>query len=163
MASPAMGIAPAAVSDVRVLFVSSDPDACESLRSIFSRTNWQLRVVSGCQEGVQALANEPFPVVLCEQKLPDGSWRLLLPAIDNTQHRPKLIVCSDRVDTSLFGEVLNLGAYDLLGKPFDAGEVLQDITLAWQSWNNDRQRQSAKVRTMPLWRMASATPFRNCE
>lgn len=43
---------------------------------------------------------------------------------------PKLIVASRLADERLWAEVLNLGGYDLLVKPFVADEVQRVVSLA---------------------------------
>jgi DNA-binding response OmpR family regulator len=41
--------------------------------------------------------------------------------------------------------VLNLGAYDLLMKPFDLTEVFRVVSLAWRHWKNDCERMHAML------------------
>jgi DNA-binding response OmpR family regulator len=52
-------------------------------------------------------------------------------------------VTSRVADDSLWAEVLNLGAYDLLMKPFDLTEVFRVVSLAWRHWKNDCERMHA--------------------
>jgi DNA-binding NtrC family response regulator len=144
------------VSDVRVLFVSSKPEDAASLKTILSHTNWKLRVVSKCVDALRLIAHEPFAVVICEHRLTDGSWTSLLHACDNVFASPRVIVCSSQPDTNLYGEVLNLGGYDLLTTPFDANEVLTEISLAWQSWNCELQKSLHDQPQVPSWKAASA-------
>ena len=49
-------------------------------------------------------------------------------------------MASRLADEAFWAEVLNLGAYDVLMKPFDATEVFRVVSLAWLSWKNDRER-----------------------
>ncbi len=42
---------------------------------------------------------------------------------------------TDRLaDERLWSEVLNLGGYDVLLKPFEPGEVLRVVNSAWTCW-----------------------------
>ncbi len=52
---------------------------------------------------------------------------------------PLLIVTSRLADERLWAEALNLGAWDVLAKPFDADEVIRIVTIACQHWQ-DRHR-----------------------
>jgi len=63
-------------------------------------------------------------VAICEQDLPDGSWKHLLAELSQCQPPPVLVVSSRSADDSLWAEVLNLGGCDVLAKPFDAKEVV---------------------------------------
>jgi DNA-binding response OmpR family regulator len=47
-----------------------------------------------------------------------------------------LIVTSDLADDRLWAEALNLGAYDVLAKPFRAAEVFRTVSLAWRQWKD---------------------------
>jgi len=49
---------------------------------------------------------------------------------------PLVIVTSHLADERLWAEALNLGAYDVLAKPFDAIEVGRILGLAWQHWQD---------------------------
>jgi DNA-binding response OmpR family regulator len=49
---------------------------------------------------------------------------------------PVLIVSSRTADERLWAEVLNLGAYDVLVKPFDPTEVSRVVGLAWLNWKH---------------------------
>jgi len=51
-----------------------------------------------------------------------------------------MIVTSDHAESSLWADVLNLGAYDVLAKPFDKSEVIRVISLAWLEWRDDKER-----------------------
>jgi len=47
---------------------------------------------------------------------------------------PLLIVSSRLADERLWAEALNLGAWDVLAKPFDKREVIRAVTSAWLHW-----------------------------
>ena len=73
-------------------------------------------------------------IVICEPNLRDGSWKDLFAKASKTLTSPLLVVCSEDVDPELWAEVLNLGAYDVLSKPFDSAEVTRIVSLAWLHW-----------------------------
>jgi len=47
---------------------------------------------------------------------------------------PPLIVTSRLADERLWAEVLNLGAFDVIAKPFDRMETMRVISAAWRAW-----------------------------
>ena len=49
---------------------------------------------------------------------------------------PLLIVTSRLADERLWAEALNLGAWDVLAKPFEADEVIRIVSIAGQHWQD---------------------------
>jgi DNA-binding response OmpR family regulator len=47
---------------------------------------------------------------------------------------PPLIVTSRLADERLWVEALNLGAFDVLAKPFDSTEAMRVVGAAWRAW-----------------------------
>ena len=74
--------------------------------------------------------------MICECNLGAGSWKDALDAIRNLASPPLLIVTSVHADEYLWAEALNLGAYDVLAKPFSPAEVTRVVDLACQRWAN---------------------------
>ncbi len=129
-----MGAAEAVVS---VLAVSPADEDYLSLEHVFSHSNWRLDRVRTCREAAEALRRGEFPVIICAARLPDGTWKDLLEELRAYTVPPRLIVSSAAADDSLWGEVLDLGGYDVLGKPFDPREVIRVVSLAWRQWRHD--------------------------
>jgi len=117
--------------EIRILSVSSTEDDHAMLGQILHEMPFLLTTTGTCREASMCLGRERFGVVLCEDKLPDGAWIDLLHEIAEGTERPILIVTSRLADESLWAEVLNLGGYDLLTKPFSKQEVRHVLTSAW--------------------------------
>ena len=141
------GPQPEAAARVEVLLASRCEDDHGSLREIFRHSNWKLYEASNCIEALALLYQFHIPVVICDCSLPEGGWRTLLPVVEAFPGRPRLIVFSRLADEQLWGEVLNLGGYDVLSTPFDAGEVFRVSYLAWHSARNEARRKSAASQT----------------
>jgi len=121
-----------------VLLVSARTEDHDSLQSIFGGSRWELQVAWTASDGLKTIRRNrlELPVVICEERLPDGDWKLLLAELDKAAVRPSLIVCSRLADERLWAEVLNLGAFDLLlGAPFVPEEVLRVTQSAWLAFN----------------------------
>ncbi len=124
---------------VTVLAISGNEDDLVALRNLFGHSNWKLRTARSWTEGHAALEREPVGVILCEHKLPDADWKDVLASVQSRPELPLLIVTSRLADDQLWAEVLNLGGYDLLMKPFDQTEVVRVVSLAWLNWKHNRQ------------------------
>jgi DNA-binding NtrC family response regulator len=120
---------------VRVLAALPDKDDRTAIGSIFAHSNWTIGFAENYEEVSSALAKTSFGVVIVEAYFTGGrNWKNVL---DLTQAMPAPIpvIVTDRVaDERLWAEVLNLGAYDLLLKPFDPTEVYRIVSSAWLSW-----------------------------
>ncbi len=130
---------------VTVLAISPYEEDLIALRNIFSHSNWILRTARTWREAQASLAAYPAPVVVSEASLPDASWRDVLASFESTPGHPLLVVTSKLADERLWGEVLNLGGYDVLMKPFDQNEVVRVLGLAWLNWRNSRETAERKA------------------
>jgi DNA-binding response OmpR family regulator len=132
--------APAPEKVVTVLAVSDSEDDQGWLAEIFRHSRWKMLSARTCREAFEVLQSSRIPVVVCECTLPDGSWKSLLNRFAQWSEEPLLVVTSRHADDRLWAEVLNLGGYDVLSKPFDRAEVVRVISGAWLHW---RQRGMA--------------------
>jgi DNA-binding response OmpR family regulator len=136
---------------VAVLAVSPFEEDHARLRAIFERSNWRISAAYSCHEAIRFLQANRMAVLICECKLPDGTWKNLLRALPLLPFPPLLVVTSKYADDTLWAEVLNLGAYDVLTKPFDRAEVTRIISLAWLHW----KQEMSTVRSKPASRTAA--------
>lgn len=142
VADPAPPVTPERA--VRVLAVSPADEDHRFLRHLFSHSNWVIQVARGCAEAAELLRRESLPVILCDCELPDGTWQDMLDLLEQLRQPSLLIVTSRMADDFLWAEVLNLGGYDVLMKPFDPTEVVRVVSLAWLHWKNLRERARAE-------------------
>jgi DNA-binding NtrC family response regulator len=97
--------------------------------------------------GLAALTKRQFEVVVCERDLAPGSWKEVLDQVTILPDPPSFIVTSRLADECLWAEALNLGAFDVLAKPFDRTEALRVIGAAWRAWGRlaREERHTYKV------------------
>jgi CheY-like chemotaxis protein len=119
---------------ISILLVSPHQPDQTALRQILHHADWEIARVSGCQEAIRSLQSTCSSVVLCERDLPDGTWKDILDFAAQLPHPPLVLVTSRHADEGLWAEVLNLGGYDVLLKPFDRSEVTRVIGMAWRHW-----------------------------
>jgi DNA-binding NtrC family response regulator len=95
---------------------------------------------------LSALRDRQFEVVVCERDLTPGSWKDVLEQVTIVSDPPALIVTSQLADERLWAEALNLGAFDVLAKPFDRTEALRVIGAAWRAWGRPVRLPARKER-----------------
>jgi len=97
---------------------------------------WRLNACRTLASALKALRKIRVPVVVCESDLQPGTWKEVLEELRTLPHPPYLIVTSRLADERLWAEALNLGAYDVLAKPFDGSEVTRIVSMAWLRWKS---------------------------
>jgi len=128
---------------VRVLWVSSHPDDHPALSNILRGQDppycpdcrFEVMTADNVEGALRVLEGARIPVVLCERELGKDTWKTLLARVAQLEETPFLIVASRSADEFLWAEALNLGAYDVLARPFEASEVMRTLSLAWLRWN----------------------------
>jgi DNA-binding response OmpR family regulator len=123
--------------NVSALLISPYQADFECLYPIFQERNWKLQVAQTCRQACSALDRHEFAVIVCECKLPDGTWQTVHNYVEGTP--AQLIVCSRLADERLWTEVLDSGGYDVVSTPFRREETLRMITAAWLQWQIDRR------------------------
>jgi len=104
---------------------------------------WNLEKCPSLASALGILRKSNVPIILCERDIEGGSWKDMLEYVSGLPDPPCLIVTSRLADEHLWSEALNLGAYDVLSKPFEAGEVIRVLQSAWLH-RQHRAPQSAK-------------------
>lgn len=113
-----------------ILLISPYPADHVSLGSILPGEQWQMRHALSWREAERLLDSTAFTAIITEASLDGRCWQDLLDRIQDTP----VIVTSVTADDQLWSEVLNRGGYNVLAKPFEAGEV------SWVLRNATRQK-----------------------
>ncbi len=122
-----------------ILAISPFKEDHIALRHILRDANWETLHCKTYREALAILGRAP--VVLCDQQLPDGDWKDVLKQLNAISDPAALIVTSRLAHSPLWAEVLNLGAFDLLEKPFVAQEVREAISAAYHRREAERERR----------------------
>ena len=121
-----------------VLSVSPNDEDRASLERIF-KPGWTVLACATVASALLALREVLIPIVICDCDVSSGTWREMWGHLSLLPDPPQLIVTSRLADDRLWTEALNLGAWDVLAKPFDADEVIRIVEIACQHWQ-DRHR-----------------------
>src|SRR4051812_22677119 len=130
-----------------ILSLSASTEDHIAVRQSLSRIPCQVQTAESCRSAFGILRYGRISIVVCERDLPDGSWRDVLERLESSPERPLLIVTSWLADEWLWAEVLNLGGYDVLAKPFNVDEtrhVLETAYLGRRDRNRGQQAAAAK-------------------
>lgn len=153
MSATPRNVAASEIVKSNILVVSPIEADHRTLRRMLP-VNWALSCVNNERSARLELrrSGDRFSVVLCERELSSGSWRDVLEEVLRMPRAPFFIISSRLADEHLWAEALNLGAYDVLSKPFEPGEVNRVLTSAWRRWAGQRDPgiQFNGPRTVPV-------------
>lgn len=131
-----------------ILSVSPFQSDHQFLEASAAACKCQLAQAADLAEALAVLNQCEVSVVLCEHDLVRGDWRDLLRRLLELPHPAALIVTSRLADEQLWAEALNLGAWDVLAKPFDRTEVTRSIERACQHWYFASSARAGKGRSV---------------
>ncbi|MBZ5579406.1 MAG: response regulator [Acidobacteriia bacterium] len=142
--------------NITVLAVDSCAEDCAALANTFKtgpwslcpEVHWTLTTAGTLGAAWSVLREGQIPIVLCECDRQPALWHELLEQIALSPNPPFLIVTSRLADDRLWAEALNLGAYDVLAKPFDGSEVTRVVSMAWMHWRDQRGHRALAPRTL---------------
>lgn len=120
--------------------------------------SWTLKTSPSLPMALAALRTEEIVIVVCDRDLGTETWKDLWQEAAALPNPPLLIVTSRLADEFLWAEALNLGAYDVLAKPFDPTEVARTLS---QAWLHRTYRQY--IRKRPLSAVGSTQPSLDSE
>ncbi len=127
--------------NITLLAVSADQSDYQSLCSILEEDHWTVHRASSCSEALQLMRRSSPTVIACDHQLPDGNWKDLFNGVCELADPPPVIVVSRHADESLWAEVLNLGGYDVVAKPFDKNEVSRVFRMAFRYGRGSMHRE----------------------
>lgn len=116
-------------SNILLVTVSPNQEDRRYLASILDAPGWTIRGAASLAEALRLLKQKPR-LIVCERELPDGNWRDLLRQASQMDDPPAVIVSTPSADRRFWAEVINLGAFDVLMKPFENNEVRQVLGMA---------------------------------
>jgi DNA-binding response OmpR family regulator len=116
------------------------------LHEIFDTLGWRLLEAHKRCDGMRHLERNLVHVVLAELDSPHWNWKQILSDFRLLARAPLLIVASRLAEDALWSEALNLGAHDVLARPFDRNEVERAIASACRRFKFQPEIARPKVR-----------------
>jgi DNA-binding NtrC family response regulator len=115
------------------------------VHEIFHRLGWRLFEARDRKRAMECLRRNPVQVVITETDVPQWNWRHVLHDLRELAKPPQLIVTSPHADDYLWAEALNIGAYDVLPRPFQRDEVERVIASARRHFDFAHLRESTSA------------------
>jgi DNA-binding response OmpR family regulator len=135
-------------ADGAILSISSNPDVHASLERILQGSGWDLLKNDTLADSFASLQQPNIAIVICDDDLSPGTWREMVRHISRMDDPPLLIVTARLADERLWAEALNLGAHDVLARPFDPTEVIRIVGIAHQRWRNARKPAPGRAKVI---------------
>lgn len=136
----------------KVLSVSPNLDDHATIERLFAnaggRMPWPVTRAWTVASALTALRQVEFAVIVCDSALGPNSWKDLLSGTQDMMSASSLVVTSLHADERLWAEALNLGAYDVVAKPFYPAELIRVVNSACMRWRRTQSvgdRMLAKV------------------
>jgi len=112
-------------SPTKVLVVDDEPGIRHVLEVAFKRQGWDVACVPGTRTAIEALRQnpQPFPLVLTDLVMPDGSGIDVLVAAKERSSATEVVVMTAHSTVEAAIEAMRRGAYDFVTKPFSPAEI----------------------------------------
>jgi DNA-binding response OmpR family regulator len=104
------------------------------LKRIVGPCEWKLIWTDTCAGAVEEVRQSSAPIIISGRVFPDGEWRDIWNRLRTHPAPPMFILASRLADDALWAEALNLGAYNLVLKPFRPEEVIRTVHGALMAW-----------------------------
>ena len=113
------------------------------VHDVFRKLKWRLFEARDRRRALECLERNPVQVVLAEGGPQPWGWKRVLKDLRELAHPPQLIVTSRTADDVLWAEVLNVGGYDLLARPFRADELERVVAAARRHFDRPQRAYPA--------------------
>jgi two-component system response regulator PilR (NtrC family) len=145
---------------LQILVVDDEPGIRQMLEILFRREGYSVVSAPGYRMAAEIIAQHPapFPVVLTDLKMPDGSGLDVLSSAKSRSPLTEVIVLTAHSSVENAIDAVRSGAYDFVSKPFEPGELAARVTRAIEKHalkaENARLRAQVAERahTQPLGR-----------
>ena len=132
----------------RILVVDDDPLVSKSIAQVAQRFGHQAVSAPSIAGAMTHIRDEPFDLVMCDVRLPDGSGLDILPGLKNSPSQPEVIIMTGFGDPDGAELAIKNGAWDYLQKPLS----LKELALAIDRALEYREKKQAARKTVALKR-----------
>ena len=128
----------------RLLIIDDEEGMLEMLAIVTARAGYQVTRAGNGEEGLAALAGEPFALILCDLKMPRLDGMGFLARARELGVEAPIIMMSAYAAIEDAVAALKAGAYDFITKPFKADEVL--LTLGRAAEHTRLRQENRRLR-----------------
>jgi CheY-like chemotaxis protein len=123
---------------IRVMVLHPIDEHLGRLLSILNKCHYRVEWATTIADAMALLGGSPIPLVICENRLTDGTWRDLTRQVRGLKCPPLVLVTARHADDALWIDVLDGGGFDLLTEPFELPEVAHAVSVALDWWHECR-------------------------
>jgi len=127
----------------KILIVDDEPNICRSCVKILSKQDYDVRFVLNGYDAVKMMEEIRFDIIVTDLKMSHLGGMELLHRVKETYPDIRVIVITGYASVASAVEVMKMGAFDYLPKPFTPHELR---AVVFQALNEiDMQRQNRKL------------------
>jgi len=133
----------------RLLCVDDEPNILSSLRRLFRQAGYQVAVANGGAEGLQALENEHFDLVISDMRMPEMDGAQFLAQVRTRWPETIRILLTGYADITSTVDAINKGQiFRYISKPWDDNDILLIIRHALE--RKELEREKARLEALTL-------------
>jgi DNA-binding NtrC family response regulator len=129
----------------RILIVDDEPNICQSCVKILSKQGHHVQYALNGYDALKMMMDEPFQVIVTDLKMSRLGGMELLHRVKETYQDTHVIVITGYASVASAVEVMKMGAYDYLPKPFTPLELRAVVNQALVDM--EQQQQNRKLQT----------------
>ena len=134
----------------RDLIVDDEPSIRQTLAILLRRNGYICSVSSGALSAIELLrdALQPFPVILTDLSMPDGSGLdVISAAAQRSQHSQTILLTAHSTVENAVA-AMKLGAYDFMSKPYAQDELLVLVERAFEKFSLLEENSSLRAKIL---------------
>jgi DNA-binding response OmpR family regulator len=124
-----------------ILVIDDDPATLRIIQKILASKGYEVHTATDDREGMAHLAAHSYALVILDVHLPYWNATQVVQHLQNTPHRPLLVVMSSDYESRLWAE--EVGAIGFLEKPIDFGSLLQTVRQLYQAHQSQSVRPTS--------------------
>lgn len=108
----------------KILFIDDDPDFLNLASRLLKINNYDVQTAISGNHALKVISDTQFDLILCDVSMPDGDGPYLLSQLrkNNLLHSSHFVFLTGFQHNR--NELLNLGAEDVLNKPFSIKAIM---------------------------------------
>lgn len=118
---------------ISVLVIDDEQVICDACQLVLSEEGHTVTLTNTGKDGLAAIRQGTYDVVLLDMKLPDMDGMEILKAVQEEKRRLCIIVMTGYSSISNAVQAIKKGASDYLAKPFTDDELLETIGKACEN------------------------------
>jgi DNA-binding NtrC family response regulator len=115
---------------IRVLVVDDEPGFLKITSRILTNQGCEVIAAGSAEEAVEHLETKFFDVVLSDVRMPGMNGIELLRKLADERPTQQVVMISGHASTEMAVQVMKLGAFDFLIKPFEADDLVRTVQQA---------------------------------